>query len=191
MPRVAVAHGVVPGDVVRAAAVGSLVVGIVALGGVAGALFFLVLGGVLVPRLLRLPTVLDLCFGFSLLLAAWASQLGWYEAVPWLDLLMHAVCTGLIAAVGVIIMLRARMLEAGALPGRAKAGLVLTTTAVGALSAIVWELGEWAGHIYLHEGIDVGYPDTIADLAFGLFGSMLAGVALATKDQAWRRGRDS
>ncbi|GAB2488926.1 hypothetical protein GCM10027063_32950 [Promicromonospora xylanilytica] len=190
MPRVAVEQGLVLGDVVRAAAVGSLAVGIVALGSVAGALFFLVLGGVFVPRFLRLPTVLDLCFGFSLLLAAWASQLGWYEAVPWLDLLMHAVCTGLIAAVGVIIMIRGQMLEAGALPGRAKAGLVLMTTGFGALSAIVWELGEWAGHTYLHEGIDVGYPDTIADLAFGLLGAMLAGAVLAARGQAWRRGRD-
>ncbi|GAA4708569.1 hypothetical protein APR04_004574 [Promicromonospora umidemergens] len=181
----------VPGDVVRAAAVGSLAVGIVALGGVAGALFLLVLGGVLVPRFLGLPTALDLCFGSSLLLAAWASQLGWYEAVPWLDLLVHAVCTGLVAAVGVIIMVRGQALEAGALPGRARVGLAATTMGVGALSAIVWELGEWVGHTYLDEGIDVGYTDTIADLAFGLFGAMLTGVVLAVRDPAWRLGRDA
>ena len=191
MRRITAERGLVPGDVVRAAAVGSLVVGIVVLGGVAGALFFLVLGGVFVPRFLRLPPVLDLCFGFSLLLAAWASQLGWYEVVPWLDLLMHAVCTGLIAAVGVIIMIRGQMLEVGALPGRARVGLVVTTTGIGALSAIVWELGEWAGHTYLDDGIDIGYADTVADLAFGLLGAMLAGGAVAAKDQAWRRERDT
>ena len=191
MRRVAAERGLVPGDVVRAAAVGSLAVGIVTLGGVAGALFFLVLGGVLVPRFLRLPTALDLCFGASLLLAAWAAQLGWYEAVPWLDLLMHAVCTGLVAAVGLIVLIRGRMLEVGALSGRAKVGLVAATTGLGALGAIVWEFGEWAGHTYLDEGIDVGYTDTIADLAFGLFGAMLAGVVLGVRGPAWRLGRDA
>jgi hypothetical protein len=191
VPRRTAERGLVPGDVVRAAAVGSLAVGIVAFGSVAGALFFLVLGGVLVPRFLRVPAALDLCFGSSLLLAAWASQLGWYEAVPWLDLLVHTVCTGLVAVVGVIVMIRGQMLEVGAHPRRAKAGLVAVTTAIGALSAIVWEVGEWVGHTYLDEGIDVGYSDTVADLAFGLAGAMLAGLVLAAQDQSWRRGHDT
>ena len=191
MRGVAAERGLVPGDVVRAAAVGSLAVGVVTLGGVAGALFFLVLGGVLVPRFLRLPTALDLCFAASLLLAAWAAQLGWYEAVPWLDLLVHAVCTGLVAAVGLIVLVRMRMLGVGALPGRAKVALVVATTGIGALGAIVWELGEWAGYTYLDEGIDVGYTDTVSDLASGLFGAMLAGVVLAVRNPARRVGRDA
>ena len=96
----------VPGDVVRAAAVVSLVVGTAALGAVAGALFLLVLGGVVVPRALGLPAVLDVAYGTSLLVAAWAAQLGWYDAVPWLDLVVHGVCTGLVAAVAHLALAR-------------------------------------------------------------------------------------
>ena len=44
MRRVTAERGLVPGDVVRAAAVGSLAVGVVTLGGIAGALFFLASG---------------------------------------------------------------------------------------------------------------------------------------------------
>jgi hypothetical protein len=191
MRRVTAERGLVPGDVVRVAATVSLVVGIVTFGGVAGALFFLVLGGVLVPRFLRLPTALDICFGSGLLLAAWAAQLGWYESVPWLDLLVHAACTGLIAAVGVIVLIRGRMLGLGALPGRAKAGVVVATAGIGALSAILWELGEWAGHTYLDEGIDVGYTDTVTDLGAGLLGAVLAGAVLAFPDPRARLGSDA
>jgi hypothetical protein len=153
MRQVTAERGLVPGDVVRVAAAGSVVVGIVTSGGVAGALFFLVLGGALVPRFLRLPAALDLSFGASLLLAAWAAQLGWYETVQWLDLLMHAVCTGLVATVGVMV--------------------------------------QWAGHTFLDDGIDVGYTDTVTDLAVGLFGATLAGIALAYRGPTSGLGRDA
>lgn len=171
----------VPGDLVRAAALGSLAVGGLALGGVAGALFLLVLGGVLVPRLLDLPAPLDVAFGAALLLAAWAALLGWYDAVHWLDLVMHAVCTGLVAAVGVLALVRARLIDVPA-STRTRVGLAVTTTGVGALGAILWELGEWAGHTFLDDGIHVGYADTVTDLALGVLGAALAGVLLAARD---------
>lgn len=190
MGRVTTGRRPLPGDLVRAAVVASVVIGVVAFGGVAGALFFLVLGGALVPRFLRLPATLDVCFGSSLLLAAWAAQLAWYDAVPWLDLLMHTVCTGLIAAVAVIALARGRMLELGTLPGRARAGLVVTTTGLGALSAVAWEFGEWAGNTYLDPSITVGYTDTVTDLAVGLVGAAVAGVVLASRDHVWRLPHD-
>jgi hypothetical protein len=191
MRQVTAERGLVPGDVVRVAAAGSVVVGIVTSGGVAGALFFLVLGGALVPRFLWLPAALDLSFGASLLLAAWAAQLGWYETVQWLDLLMHAVCTGLVATVGVMVLIRGRMLELAGPTGRARAGLAITTAGIGALSAILWELGEWAGHTFLDDGIDVGYTDTVTDLTVGLFGAALAGIALAYRGPTSGLGRDA
>lgn len=61
-----VEHLLLPGDVARAAVAVSVVVGAAALGGLAAALFLLVLGGALVPRLLGLPAVLDVCFGSCL-----------------------------------------------------------------------------------------------------------------------------
>ena len=179
--RTTVEHGLVPGDAVRAAAVVSLAVGLLSLGGVAGALFLLVLGGLFVPRYLGLPAALDVSFGAGLLFAAWAAQLGWYEIVPWLDLLVHAACTGLVAAVGVIALVRGQVLEAVVRPGRARFGMVLVATGVGALGAILWELGEWAGHTALDDDIVVGYTDTVTDLASGLLGALLAGVVLAVR----------
>lgn len=172
---------VVPGDVVRAAAVVSLAVGPVTHGGVAAALLFLVLGGTVVPRALGLPTVLDVTFGASLLLAAWAALLGWYDAVSWLDLAVHAVCTGLVAAVGVELLHRLRVITATPAPGWGRAGHVAVTAGVGALGAVLWELGEWAGHTFLDDDISVGYADTVGDLAAGVLGAAAAGVVLAAR----------
>ncbi|MCP2266922.1 hypothetical protein ACFQHV_02440 [Promicromonospora thailandica] len=179
MRPTAVAHGPVPGDLVRAATAVSVVVAVPVIGGVAGALLFLVLGGTVVPRALGLPTGLDLAFGGSLLFAAWAALLGWYDAVPWLDLLVHAVCTGLVAAVGTVALVRGRVTGAA---------LVALTTAVGALGAVLWELGEWAGHTFLDDDIFVGYQDTVGDLAFGLLGALTAGIVLAARPTEAGRG---
>jgi len=181
--------GLVPGDAVRAAAVVSLAVGGLALGGVAGALFLLVLGGTFVPRFVGLTASLDVTFSGSLLLAAWAAQLGWYDAVPWLDLVVHAVCTGLVAAVGTIALARAVFPEhdtgSSASAGPARVALAVTATGIGAAGAVLWELGEWAGHTFLDASIQVGYQDTMGDLACGLLGAAVAGAVLA------RHGRRS
>ena len=174
-----------PADVVRVAALVSLVVATVTLGGIAGALFLLVLGGVSVPRALALPAPLDVAYGTSLIFAAWASQLKWYDAVDWLDLAVHLVCTGLIAAVAYLALVRWELLPGAAAtpPARASAGVVVVTAGLGAIAAILWEVGEWAGHTYLDDGIGVGYDDTVTDLAAGLLGAVVAGLVLA------RRGR--
>ena len=187
MRRITADHRLVPGDLARAATVGSLLLGGAALGGLAGALFLLVLGAGLVPRFLGLPAVLDLCFGACLLFAAWAALLRWYDAVPWLDLLVHAVCTGLAAAVGVLALIRWRVVTPQGRQRWASAGVIVTTMGTGALGAVLWEFGEWAGHTFVDDEITVGYTDTVADLAFGLLGALFAGVALAVR----RPGRGS
>ena len=91
----------VPGDVVRVLALVSVVVGTWWSGPVATALFLLVLGGAMVPRAISAPTVLDVAYCSTILFAAWAAQLDWYVAVGWLDVVVHAVATGLIAVLGV------------------------------------------------------------------------------------------
>ncbi|WP_435735968.1 hypothetical protein V5D56_14310 [Cellulosimicrobium sp. PMB13] len=184
MPSTATVRGALaPADVVRVAALVSLVVATVTLGGIAGALFLLVLGGVAVPRALALPAPLDVAYGTSLLFAAWASQLEWYDAVDWLDLAVHLVCTGLIAAVAYLALVRWELLAgpSAAFPARASAGVVVVTTGLGAIGAILWEVGEWAGHTYLDDGIGVGYDDTVTDLAAGLVGATVAGAVLARR----------
>lgn len=144
-------------------------------GGVVVALFALVLLGLTVPRVARLPGPLQVAGGATVLLGAWAAVLDWYVAVPGLDLLVHASATGLLAVASVLVMTRARALPRG-LP---VVGLVTVTTALGALLAVLWEAGEWAGHSWIDEAIQVGYDDTVGDLLAGVLGSAAAGAVLA------------
>lgn len=170
----------VPGDAVRAAAALSVVAALAVLDGVAVALFLLVLGGTMVPRALGVSPPLDTAYGTALLASAWAAQLEWYRALPWLDLPVHAASTGLVAAVAYAALVRARALPdpGGVRTGRARAGVVVATTGLGAVLAVLWEVGEWAGHTFLDDRIGVGYSDTVTDLAAGLLGSAVAGLVL-------------
>ena len=113
----------------------------------------------------------------TLLLAAWAAQLEWYAAVDWLDLAVHAVATGLVAVMALLALARWRVVsEPAAAPDR-----IVLVTGLGATAAVLWEVGEWAGHTFLDPRISVGYADAIGDLAAGLVGSTVAAVVLARR----------
>ena len=177
---------VAPGDLVRALAAVSVVVGTWWSGPVATALFLLVLGGSLVPRVVGVPTALDVAYCSALLVAAWAAQLGWYDAVGWLDVVVHGLGTGLIAAVSVLALARWGVLAPDLVDGarHPRSGSVVIVVGVGGALAVLWEIGEWAGHTFLDPNIHVGYRDTVGDLAAGLAGSVVAGLALVGR----RRG---
>jgi hypothetical protein len=174
---------VVPGDLVRALAAVSVVVGTWLSGPVATALFLLVLGGSLVPRVIGVPASLDVAYCGALVLAAWAAQLGWYDAVGWLDVAVHAVATGLVALVAVLALVRWGVLPSDLVDGarHPRWGSVLLVAGTGGALAVLWEIGEWAGHTFLDPSIHVGYQDTVGDLAAGLTGSVVAGLALARR----------
>ncbi len=178
----------VPGDVLRAVAALSLIT--LALLGepISAALFLLVLGGTVVPRAVGASPVLDIVTGTSLVVAGWASHLDWYSAVPWLDLALHAVCTGVLAAVAELVLRRSVRVRGAAREGdaaddlagaRTRVETVLLVGGLGSVLAILWEVGEWAGHTFLDESIGVGYTDTVSDLVTGLAGSLVAGVLVA------------
>ncbi len=183
--------GLVPGDAVRLASAISVVVAALGYGGVAGPLFLLVLGGTMVPRALGLPDALDVSYCGVLLVAAWAAQLDWYLAVDGLDLLVHALATGLIAVVAQLTLARAGMVASVDTPGlaRPRLGVAVVTVALGVALATVWEVGEWAGHTLLDDRIQVGYADTMSDLLAGAAGALVAGVLLARRDASARWGR--
>lgn len=143
------------------------------------ALFALVLLGLTVQRVAGLHGGVQAAAGLTFVVSAWAATLDWYEQVAWLDLLAHAVATGLLAVVLVTAMVRLRMLCVPAPGPVAGAGLVVVTVAVGLAVGVLWEMGEWWGHTYLDDAIQVGYDDTIGDLVAGGLGSLLAGLALA------------
>ena len=160
-------------DTLAVAGLLSLLAGL-ARDGVTAALFALVLLGLTVPRVAGLPGPFQVASGLTLLLAAWAAVLDWYLAVPHLDLLVHAAATGLLAAATALVAART-----GVLPPLPPAGLVLFTTGAGALLAVLWEAGEWVGHTWIDQAIQVGYDDTVGDLLAGVLGSAVSGSALA------------
>ncbi|GCD21060.1 hypothetical protein ACFO3K_18130 [Cellulomonas algicola] len=170
-----------PGGTVRVLALVSVVVALVTLGPVDAALLVLVVGGVALPPLGGVPPWLDAAYGVGLLASAWAGVLGLYEAVAWLDVVMHLVVTGLVAAVAHLLL----AVRTGAVvdPRTARAegrgaASVLVTAALGTTLSVAWEIGEYLGHTYLDPTIYVAYGDTIGDMVMGALGSTVAGAAL-------------
>ncbi|WP_110181240.1 hypothetical protein [Nocardioides solisilvae] len=169
-------------DLVRLASLVSVVVGTVVHGWLGFALFFLVLGGVMVPRALGTPQWLDALYGSVLLFGAWAAQLDWYVTVMGLDLVVHALATGLIGALCWQALVVLGALPDPADPGsatRPRLGAVVVTSALAAGLAGVWEIGEWVGHHWIDQRIQVGYDDTVGDLAAGVLGAVVAGLLVA------------
>lgn len=180
--------GLVPGDVVSLVAALSFVALAVLGDPISVALFLLVLGGTVVPRAVGASPVLDVVTCASLVVAGWASHLDWYSAVPWLDLALHAACTGVLAAVAELVLRRSVRVRGASREGdaaedlagaRTRVETVLLVGGTGSVLAILWEIGEWAGHTFLDESIGVGYTDTVSDLVAGLAGSLAAGVLVA------------
>lgn len=180
-----------PGGVVRVAALVSVVVALLTLGPVDAALLVLVVGGVTLPPLAAVPSWLDAAYGVGLLAAAWAGVLGLYEAVSWLDVVMHLVVTGLVAAVAHLLL----AVRTGAVvdpraahASGAGAASVLVTVALGTTLSVAWEIGEYLGHTYLDPTIYVAYGDTIGDMVMGALGSAVAGAVLVRIGGAVRTG---
>lgn len=193
---------VLAGDVVRVLVALSIVPATVAYGAVGAALVSLVLLGAVVPRALGLHGAGDPALGLVLSAAAWAGLLDLYETVPWLDLVMHLVGTAALAALAWLVLRRCGAVgpaprrdlaapeDEGQGVGRAadpvslarpRLGVVVTTTALGALLALLWEVGEWAGFAYVDDSITVGYTDTVSDMAAGTVGALGAGLVLARR----------
>jgi hypothetical protein len=141
----------------------------------------LVLFGVTLARVVRLPGGLQLLVGVTLLLAAWAALLQLYQRWWWLDVVVHVVATGLLTVLAVVMLARTPLLRAPA-PGRPeRLRLGAVALAAGLALALVWELGEWAGHIHLDPAIYVSFTDTIGDLAAGGLGAAVAAWWLTTR----------
>jgi hypothetical protein len=188
-----------PGGVVRVAGAVSVLVALVAGGPVDALLLVLVLGGLVVPVVVRVPAALDAAYGASLLAAAWCAVLELYQAVPWLDVVAHVVVTGLVAAVAHLVLARTTgaVLDPAAVDptgapdpdavrGRAaRVGAVVVTLALGLALSALWEVGEYVGHTYVDDAIFVTYADTVGDLVAGGLGSLAAGLWLVARG---RRG---
>ena len=175
--------GPVPADAARLAGVASLLAVAVRGQWVNAALFALVLLGLVLPRLLRAGRLPDLVYGIVLLLAAWSAVLDWYVRFGWLDIVMHVLTGGLTAAFAHRLLVRWQVVPRpeASVVRRARAGVVVTTTAVGTTLGLLWEVGEWFGHTYLDHRIQVGYTDTLSDLAADAVGALGAGLVVAVR----------
>ncbi|MFI7142346.1 hypothetical protein ACIBQ5_32960 [Streptomyces massasporeus] len=171
-------------DAVRLMVLASAVaVGVTSLeGALLLALLFLAL---LVPRAARLPALLDLLVCAGLTWATWSQVWHWYRVVGWYDTVVHFVTPGTVAAALHLLLSRFRLLPSPDDVRLRRAAVPLTTTAVGATVACLWEMCEWLIVDVIGEPIRVGYQDTVADLAAGMGGSLTAGLLLA-----WWAARD-
>ncbi len=170
-------------DLVRVAGVASFIWALVEGQWVNAALFSLVLLGLVLPRFLGTAPLLDLGYGVVLLFAAWSAVLDLYVRFNWLDVLVHAVACGTTTFFAHRFLVAWSILPRHQDPGlrRAAVGVVLTTTALGWALGLLWELGEWFGHTYLDERIQVGYGDTIGDLVADGLGAAAVGLLIARR----------
>ena len=63
----------------------------------------------------------------------------------------------------------------------------LAITGLGAILAIVWELGEWASFIRFGTELTTAYTDTLGDLCLGTCGAALAGWMIVRGSRGSRR----
>ncbi|MFC6152206.1 hypothetical protein [Nocardioides yefusunii] len=168
-------------DAVRGVAAGSVPVAASTDGFVGAALLLLVLGGCMAPVLLGAPAEFDVALCSVMLSAAWAALLDAYVTVPWLDLAVHGVLTGLLAATVGLTVVHYGLLAPDLPAPLRRTALGLLTFLAGLALATVWELGEWWGHEVVDARIQVGYRDTMSDLALGALGAAVAGVVVAAR----------
>ncbi|GAA1860688.1 hypothetical protein ACFQZV_00470 [Microbacterium koreense] len=131
------------------------------------------------PRFIGVRAWFDAIFGIAVLVAAWSNVLDLYTTIAGWDVVVHVVCTGLIAVTMYLALAQLGIVEH---PGdgtvRLRVALVLTT-AFGLAASALWEMVEWAGHAFITDEIFVTYPDTIGDMIAGAAGSVAGGVLLA------------
>jgi hypothetical protein len=122
------------------------------------------------------PYALDTLLVLPFLIDTAGNALDLYDSISWWDDANHFFNWGLlVAAFGqLLVRLPVGRLEAYAL-----------AVGFGAVTAVLWEFGEYLAFIRNSSELDTAYTDTLGDLALGLTGSVVA--ATATVTLAWRR----
>ena len=171
-------------DAVRAIAIVGVLVAAFALPATDTAVLSMTLPAVMLSRMLGLRSGLDLAVCLTVIVAAGSNVIDLYRAWTGWDLLVHAVCTGVLAAVALVVLDDTRVIVP---TGARRTPIVVATTAGLALSA-VWEMVEWFGYRFITDSIFVTYDDTIGDMVAGGLGALVAGV-LASRFRLTRQDR--
>lgn len=119
----------------------------------------------------RLPAVLEITTDLTLLLAAWSSVFLLYERLEHWDLVIHFAATAVLAELAFRALERWSRLAS---PG--PVSHVVLVSSLGAALALVWEYLEFAGYYLVDPQVNVGYLDTMGDLAAGHAGAVVAGI---------------
>lgn len=159
-------------DAVRAVAILIVLVSAFTLPATDTAVLSMALPAVMLSRMLGLRSGLDLVTCVTVFVAAGSNVLDLYRAWTGWDLIVHAACTGVLAAVALVVLDDAGVV---ARTGRRRTPIVVATIAGLALSA-VWEMVEWFGYHFLTDSIFVTYDDTIGDMVAGGIGALVVGV---------------
>jgi len=166
-------------DVVRVAGLVGVVVALIVLGPVDAGVAAIALPALAAPRLLAVRPGFDLAFGVTVLVAAWSNVLDLYRSVPGWDLLLHVVCTGALAVMLYLVLVRAEVVaDPGTSGARRRTPMVIVPALALALGA-VWEVVEWIGKTFVSDEIYVTYTDTIGDLVADGVGGLIAGLVVA------------
>jgi hypothetical protein len=102
-----------------------------------------------------------------------------YDSLSWWDDANHFVNWFLLCAGIGLLLMRA--------PIRPPWALGLLVAGIGALLAVIWELGEWYTFIRHGTELDTAYEDTLFDEVLGSLGGAIAGVVIARRASASMR----
>ena len=119
----------------------------------------------------RLPAALEITTDLTLLVAAWSSVFLLYERYDHWDLVVHFAATAVLAELTFRALERWSRLSS---PG--PVSHVVLVSSLGAALALVWEYLEFAGYYLVDPQVNVGYLDTMGDMAAGHAGAVVAGI---------------
>jgi hypothetical protein len=123
------------------------------------------------------PWLADLLVTITCFTDTLGNRMNMYDTIIWFDDWIHFMNTGFLTA-GAILLTMHRTSALRATLERA--------LAFGATAAIGWEIAEYYAFISTSSERHGAYTDTLADLALGMSGSILAAVVIHT---LWRMGR--
>lgn len=165
-------------DAVRLLAPLSVVVALVWWSPSDAGILALTLLALVVPRFVGVRPGFDVAFCLTVLVAAWSNVLGLYETVPGWDLVVHFVCTGVLAAMAYVVLARVGIVPAPLTPATRPATPTVLVASLGLALSAIWEMAEWAGKTFVDPSIFVSYQDTIGDMAAGGLGAIVAGLVV-------------
>lgn len=139
----------------------------------------LTLPALVVPRFLGARPSFDIAANLTILVAAWSNVLDLYTGIPWWDLVVHFVCTGVMAVLLYLVLSFLAITPSPGTPAFTLPTTVVLTTALGLALSALWEMVEWLGETLITDEIYVTYDDTISDMAIGGVGALVAGTILA------------